>query len=146
MRVYRGEVYLVDFGIGYGSEQGGVRPAVIVQNNIGNKYSPTTIVVPVTSRQTKAHIPTHVRVKGACLTKKSLALTEQVATIDKRRIIRKMGNIKLKSLFKIGTALMIGLGLNNNKIKVTIQNDKNLYTCTKEILKYRIAGLRMKKV
>ena len=48
MRVYRGEVYLVDFGIGYGSEQGGVRPAVIVQNNIGNKYSPTTIVVPVT--------------------------------------------------------------------------------------------------
>ena len=75
MRVYRGEVYLVDFGIGYGSEQGGVRPAVIVQNNIGNKYSPTTIVVPVTSRQTKAHIPTHVRVKGACLTKKSLALT-----------------------------------------------------------------------
>ena len=99
------------------SEQGGVRPAVIVQNNIGNKYSPTTIVVPVTSRQTKAHIPTHVRVKGACLTKKSLALTEQVATIDKRRIIRKMGNIKLKSLFKIGTALMIGLGLNNNTFK-----------------------------
>ena len=111
MRVYRGEVYLVDFGIGYGSEQGGVRPAVIVQNNIGNKYSPTTIVVPVTSRQTKAHIPTHVRVKGSCLTK------EQVATIDKRRIIRKMGNIKLKSLFKIGTALMIGMGLNNNTFK-----------------------------
>ena len=107
MRVYRGEVYLVDFGIGYGSEQGGVRPAVIVQNNIGNKYSPTTIVVPVTSRQTKA----------SCLTKKSLALTEQVATIDKRRIIRKMGNIKLKSLFKIGTALMIGMGLNNNTFK-----------------------------
>lgn len=117
MRVYRGEVYLVDFGIGYGSEQGDVRPAVIVQNNIGNKYSPTTIVVPVTSRQTKAHIPTHVRVKGACLTKKSLALTEQVVTIDKRRIIRKMGNIKLKSLFKIGTALMIGLGLNINTFK-----------------------------
>jgi mRNA interferase MazF len=107
----------VDFGIGYGSEQGGVRPAVIVQNNIGNKYSSTTIVVPVTSRQTNAHIPTHVRVKGACLSKKSLALTEQVATIDKRRIIRKMGNIKLKSLFKIGTALMIGLGLNINTFK-----------------------------
>ncbi|MBQ3300213.1 MAG: type II toxin-antitoxin system PemK/MazF family toxin [Ruminococcus sp.] len=117
MRVYRGEVYLVDFGKGYGSEQGGVRPAVIVQNNIGNKYSPTTIVVPVTSRQTKAHIPTHVRVKGACFSKRSLALTEQVVTIDKRRIIRKMGNIKLKSLFKIGTALLIGLGLNNNTFK-----------------------------
>ena len=53
MRVYRGEVYLVDFGIGFGSEQGGIRPAVIVQNNTGNKYSPTTIVVPVASRQTK---------------------------------------------------------------------------------------------
>ncbi|MBQ9679255.1 MAG: type II toxin-antitoxin system PemK/MazF family toxin [Ruminococcus sp.] len=117
MRVYRGEVYLVDFGKGFGSEQGGIRPAVIVQNNIGNKYSPTTIVVPVTSRQTKAHIPTHVRVKGACFSKRSLALTEQVVTIDKRRIIRKMGSIKLKSLFKIGTALVIGLGLNNNTFK-----------------------------
>ena len=117
MRVFRGEVYLVDFGQGFGSEQGGVRPAVIVQNNIGNKYSPTTIVVPVTSRQTKAHIPTHVRVKGACFSKRSLALTEQVVTIDKRRIIRKMGNVKLKSLLKIGTALVIGLGLNNNIFK-----------------------------
>lgn len=117
MRVYRGEVYLVDFGIGYGSEQGGIRPAVIVQNNIGNKYSPTTIVVPVTSRQTKAHIPTHVRVKGACFSKRSLALTEQLVTIDKKRIIKKMGNVKLKSLLKIGTALLIGLGLNNKKFK-----------------------------
>ena len=117
MRVYRGEVYLVDFGIGFGSEQGGIRPAVIVQNNIGNKYSPTTIVVPITSRQTKAHIPTHVRVKGACFSRRSLALTEQVVTIDKRRIVKKMGSIKLKSLFKIGTALVIGLGLNNNTLK-----------------------------
>lgn len=117
MRVYRGEVYLVDFGIGYGSEQGGIRPAVVVQNNIGNKYSPTTIVVPVTSRQTKAHIPTHIRVKGACFSKRSLALTEQVVTIDKKRIIKKMGNVKLKSLLKIGTALLIGLGLNNKKFK-----------------------------
>ena len=117
MRVYRGEVYLVDFGIGYGSEQGGVRPAVVVQNDIGNKYSPTTIVVPVTSRQTKAHIPTHVRIKGACFSKKSLALTKQVVTIDKRRIIKKMGNVKLKSLLKIGTALVKGLGLNSNTFK-----------------------------
>ena len=117
LRVYGGVDCVVDFCIGYGSEQGGVRPAVIVQNNIGNKYSPTTIVIPVTSRQTKAHIPTHVRVKGACFSRRSLALTEQVVTIDKRRIIRKMGNIKLKSLFKIGTALMIGLGLNNNSFK-----------------------------
>ena len=121
MRVFRGEVYLVDFGQGFGSEQGGIRPAVIVQNNIGNKYSPTTIVVPVTSRQTKAHIPTHVRIKGACFTKKSLALTEQVVTIDKRRIIRKMGNIRFKSLLKIGTALVIGLGLNNNTFKKGIK-------------------------
>ncbi len=117
LRVYRGEVYLVDFRQGFGSEQGGIRPAVIVQNNIGNKHSPTTIVVPVTSRQTKAHIPTHVRVKGACFSKRSLALTEQVVTIDKRRIIRKMGNIKLKSLLKVGAALMIGLGLDNNTFK-----------------------------
>ncbi len=114
MNVYRGEIWLTDFGYGYGSEQGGVRPAVIVQNNIGNKHSPTTIVVPVTSRQMKAHIPTHVKIKGACLSKRSLALTEQVITIDKNRLIRKLGNVKLKSLLKIGTALVIGLGLNNN--------------------------------
>lgn len=117
MRIYRGEVYLVDFGIGYSSEQGGIRPAVVVQNNIGNRYSPTTIVVPVTSRQTKAHIPTHVSIKGDCFSKKSIALTEQVVTIDKRRIIKKMGNVKLKSLLKIGTALVISLGLNNSIFK-----------------------------
>lgn len=69
MKIIRGEVYLVDFGQGFGSEQGGVRPAVIVQNNKGNKYSSTTIVVPITSKQTKARIPTHVRVKDVFLKK-----------------------------------------------------------------------------
>ena len=117
LRIFKGEVYLVDFGKGFGSEQGGVRPAVIVQNNKGNKHSPTTIVVPITSRQTKAHIPTHVKVKGYCLTKKSIALAEQVVTIDKRSIIKKMGNVKLKSLFKIEMALLISLGLQNKNMK-----------------------------
>lgn len=84
MIVYRGEVYLVDFGIGYGSEQGGIRPAVIMQNNKGNLHSLTTIVVPITSKQTKACIPTHVKVKCDCLIKKSIALTEQIVTIDKK--------------------------------------------------------------
>ena len=121
MKLIRGEVYLVDFGKGFGSEQGGIRPAVIVQNNKGNKHSPTTIVVPITSRQTKARIPTHIKVKGACLSKRSLALTEQVVTIDKRRIIRKMGNIKLKSLLKIEIALTISLGLQNT-FKKGIEN------------------------
>lgn len=117
MNIIRGEVYLIDFGKGYGSEQGGTRPAVIVQNNKGNKHSPTTIVVPITSRQTKARIPTHVKVKGACLSKKSFALTEQVVTIDKRRIIKKMGNVKLKSLLKVEIALSISLGLKNTTLK-----------------------------
>ncbi len=122
MKILRGEVYLVDFGQRYGSEQGGIRPAVIVQNNKGNKYSPTTIVVPVTSRQTKARIPTHIKVKGACLPKMSLALAEQVVTIDKSRLIKKMGNVKLKSLLKIGIALTISLGLQNNTFKKGIDN------------------------
>lgn len=111
MKIIRGEVHLVNFGQGFGSEQGGIRPAVVVQNDKGNKYSPTTIVVPVTSHQNKARIPTHVKVKGACLPKKSIALTEQIITIDKKRIVRKMGNVKLKSLLKIGIALVVSLGL-----------------------------------
>ena len=113
MKIIRGEVYLVDFGQGFGSEQGGVRPAVIVQNNKGNKSSSTTIVVPITSKQTKARIPTHVRVKDVCLPKRSLALAEQVVTIDKSKLIKKLGDIRLKSLLKIEVALVISLGLQN---------------------------------
>ena len=117
-----------------GSEQGGIRPAVILQNDIGNKYSPTTIVAPMTTKS-KTYVPMHVRLKESFLAKRSTLLLEQIRTIDKRRLIKKMGSLSEKSMAEIAKLL--------DKNFVTIQNDKKLYTCTKELLKYRIAGMQM---
>ena len=93
MIVKKGEVYYADLNPVIGSEQGGCRPVVIVQNNTGNLYSPTTIIVPVTARKRKKALPTHIKVKGAGLPKKSIALLEQLRTIDKSRLKEKVGEI-----------------------------------------------------
>ena len=94
MIVKRGDIYLVDFGKAQGSEQGGIRPAVIVQNDIGNKYSPTTIVCPLTSKA-KKEMPTHVHLSSydGTVEKPSVALCEQIQTTDKTRLIKKLGEI-----------------------------------------------------
>ena len=113
MRVYRGEVYLVDFGIGYGSEQGGVRPAVIVQNNIGNKYSPTVIVAAITSQINKSKLPTHLSIRADQfgIAKDSVILLEQLRTIDKKRLRERVCHIDTDNMKKIDYALKISLGL-----------------------------------
>lgn len=80
--IKRGDVFLDDLGKGEGSVQGGTRPVVIIQNNIGNKFSPTLIIAPVTSRMTKKNIPTHVKIKNK-LAKESIVLLEQIRTINK---------------------------------------------------------------
>lgn len=110
MIVKKGEVYYADLNPVIGCEQGGCRPVIIVQNDIGNLYSPTTIVVPVTCRTRKQKLPTHINVKGADLPKKFIALLEQLRTIDKSRLQKKMGKITQKSLNKIDTGLLISLG------------------------------------
>ena len=84
--IKRGEIYAADFGAGFGSEQGGVRPVLILQNNTGNKYSPTTIVAAITGRKTKAALPTHVAIMTSGLKIESTVLLEQIRTIDKARL------------------------------------------------------------
>lgn len=84
--IKRGEIYSADFGVGFGSEQGGVRPVLILQNNTGNKHSPTTIVAAITGRKTKAALPTHVAIITSGLKTESTVLLEQIRTIDKARL------------------------------------------------------------
>jgi mRNA interferase MazF len=84
--IKRGEIYSADFGAGFGSEQGGVRPVLILQNNTGNKYSPTTIVAAITVRKSKAALPTHVAIMTSGLKTESTVLLEQIRTIDNGRL------------------------------------------------------------
>ena len=111
--IYRGEVYYADLSPAVGSEQGGMRPVVILQNNVGNKHAPTTIIAPLTSRLTKKPLPTHVLLpKGAVsVTCESVVLLEQVRVIDKQRLKTKMGVLPEEYMTKINEALKISLGL-----------------------------------
>ena len=109
--VYRGEVYYADLSPVVGSEQGGLRPVLIIQNDIGNKHSPTTIIAPITSRFTKKPLPTHVPLSNCGLAKDSIALCEQLRTIDKRRLKEKLGSMDEKDKVALNRAIEISLGL-----------------------------------
>lgn len=109
--VRRRDIWMADLRIGaVGSEQGEIRPVLIVQNNIGNKHSPTVTVVPLTSR-TKNNLPTHVILNEPCLPSKSIALAEQIRTIDKSRLIKYMGKVDENVIDKINDAIAIHVGL-----------------------------------
>ena len=111
--VKKGEIYFADLSPVIGSEQGGVRPVLIVQNDVGNKYSPTVIVAAVTSQINSAKLPTHVEIpaEGNGLAKDSVILLEQLRTIDKKRLREKIGRIDDKCLQKTNEALTISLGI-----------------------------------
>ena len=113
MSVKRGEIYYADLSPVVGSEQGGIRPVLIVQNDIGNRYSPTVIAAAITSQHDKTELPTHIKVNadGCGLTKDSIVLLEQVRTIDKRRLKEKMGTLDDGSMFRVDHALSISFGL-----------------------------------
>lgn len=104
----RGDIYYVDLGKGVGSEQGGVRPCLIVQNDIGNKYSTTTIVACITTKLSKHDLPTHVKVMGFGLERPSMIIFEQLRTIDKSRIGKYIGFIPES---KWSDALKISIGV-----------------------------------
>lgn len=109
--IKRGDIYYADLSPVVGSEQGGVRPVLVIQNDVGNKYSPTIIIAAVTSRIDKAKIPTHVELSSKYgLTKDSVALLEQIRTIDKRRLKEKIGIIDESKMKSINQALFISLG------------------------------------
>lgn len=113
----RGDIYYADLSGTVGCEQGGVRPVVIIQNDTGNTFSPTTIVAPLTSKQKKA-LPTHVylhRVEQSGLRKESLISMEQIRTIDKSRIKGYIGKADDNTVQQINRAIMISLGLVERK-------------------------------
>ena len=111
--VYRGEIYYADLSPVVGSEQGGIRPVLIVQNDIGNRHSPTVIAAAITSRQEKTRLPTHIEIdsKSCGLAKDSVVLLEQIRTIDKKRLKERMGTLDRQAMNKIDNALSISFGL-----------------------------------
>ena len=113
MSVKRGDIYYADLSPVVGSEQGGVRPVLIVQNDVGNKFSPTVIAAAITSQQGKTSLPTHIEVNAhdCGLAKDSVVLLEQVRTIDKRRLKEKMGALDSPDMTKVNQALEVSFGL-----------------------------------
>lgn len=110
--VKRGDLYYADLSPVIGSEQGGTRPVLIIQNNVGNKYSPTIIAAAVTSQMTKAKLPTHIEIsKGTFgLNKDSVVLLEQIRTLDKRRLKEKIGELDATTILNVDKAILISLG------------------------------------
>ena len=112
MVIKRGDIFYADLKEGMGSEQTGTRPVLIIQNDVGNKFSNTVIVLPITSK-IKSNIPTHVNIQGFKygLEKNSVILAEQVRTLDKKRLKQKVGNIDEITLEKVKKAIEISLGI-----------------------------------
>lgn len=116
MTVKRGDIYYADLSPVVGSEQGGLRPVLIVQNDVGNKFSPTVIAAAITSQKYKTNLPTHIQVHAdECgLARDSIVLLEQVRTLDKRRLKEKMGNLDSEDMLRVNKALFVSFGLGEN--------------------------------
>ena len=112
--VKRGEIYYADLSPVVGSEQGGIRPVLIIQNDVGNRFSPTVIAAAITSRRDKAKLPTHIPLyaEGCGLSKDSIILLEQIRTIDKQRLREHMGRVDESTMNAVDAALAVSFGLN----------------------------------
>ena len=117
MNIKRGDIYYADLSPVVGSEQGGLRPVLIVQNDIGNRYSPTVIAAAITSRMGKTRLPTHIDIYAneVGLAKDSVILLEQIRTLDKRRLREKMGHLDGTVMERVNTAISVSFGLSNNE-------------------------------
>lgn len=113
MQIKRGDIFYADLSPVVGSEQGGLRPVLIVQNDVGNRYSPTVIAAAITSKLGKARLPTHIDVYAdrVGLQRDSVVLLEQMRTIDKQRLKEKMGHLDDESMHAVDTAISVSLGL-----------------------------------
>lgn len=113
MSIRRGDIYYADLSPVVGSEQGGVRPVLIVQNDVGNRFSPTVIAAAITSQRGKAKLPTHILLDSHTtgLSRDSIVLLEQVRTIDKHRLKERMGRLDSGSMDRVDQALSISFGL-----------------------------------
>lgn len=115
MIVKRGDIYYADLSPVVGSEQGGIRPVLIIQNDVGNKYSPTVIAAAITSQINKAKMPTHIELSASeyGLYKDSVILLEQIRTIDKKRLREKVAHLDKKLMQNVNEALSVSFGLEN---------------------------------
>ena len=113
MNIRRGDIYYADLSPVVGSEQGGMRPVLIVQNDVGNRFSPTVIAAAITSQKDKARLPTHIQLNslGSGLARDSIVLLEQIRTIDKKRLKEHMGRLDDQSMGQVNEALQISFGL-----------------------------------
>lgn len=116
MNIKRGDIFYADLSPVVGSEQGGIRPVLIVQNDVGNRYSPTVIAAAITSRMSKTRLPTHIDIIGCAeefgLAKDSVVLLEQIRTLDKKRLKEKMGHADNNLMAQVDSALSVSFGLN----------------------------------
>lgn len=121
MLVKRGDVFYADLRPVVGSEQGGIRPVVIIQNDIGNRYSPTVICAAITSKINKAKMPTHVAIQANEfeLMRDSVVLLEQIRTIDKRRLKDRICHLSCESMERVDEGLMVSMGLGSGKHEET---------------------------
>lgn len=118
MNIKRGDIFYADLSPVVGSEQGGIRPVLIVQNDVGNRFSPTVIAAAITSQQTKSKLPTHIQLgtDNSGLMKDSVVLLEQIRTIDKRRLKEKMGCLDPNSMDMVNRAINISFGLGSTEM------------------------------
>jgi len=116
--VRRGDIYYADLSPVVGSEQGGVRPVLIVQNDTGNRHSPTVIVAAITSQMGKAKLPTHIELAAQSygLPKDSVILLEQIRTLDKRRLRERMGRVEGDIMERVDAAIAVSFGLQRNRL------------------------------
>jgi mRNA interferase MazF len=116
--VKRGDIYYADLSPVVGSEQGGVRPVLIVQNDTGNRHSPTVIAAAITSQMGKAKLPTHIELSAQSygLPKDSVVLLEQVRTLDKRRLREHMGHVEGETMDRIDAAIAVSFGLQKSRL------------------------------
>ena len=130
MNIKRGDIYYADLSPVVGSEQGGLRPVLIVQNDIGNRYSPTVIAAAITSKMSKARLPTHIDIyaKEVGIAKDSVILLEQVRTLDKRRLREKMGHLEENTMKRVNEAISVSFGLVDNE-----EREGRVYTTDKRI-------------
>ena len=113
MSVRRGDIYYADLSPVVGSEQGGLRPVLIIQNDIGNRYSPTVIAAAITSRMSKTRLPTHIDIyaEDVGLAKDSVILLEQIRTLDKRRLKERIGHLGEEVMAQVNAAISVSFGL-----------------------------------
>ena len=120
MVIKRGDIFYADLRPVVGSEQGGIRPVLIIQNDVGNRHSPTVICAAITSKINKAKLPTHIEIDASAygIEKDSVILLEQLRTIDKKRLSDRLGQISAKDMHQIEYAMNISLGMKKNQPEV----------------------------